>query len=727
MKKFTLCISILFAIVSLQAQDYHISFVGSGESTQVGTVMVENMTQGKSLILNGTEVLHLAKTITGLNPILDQEKALQIYPNPATDNSIIEFVATASGKVNVEIFDITGKILGAAQNTLAIGTHSYKISNFQSGIYSVRISSQAYTYDGKLVGNGTSNLDVKISYIGCGSLPITAKILKSASDEKVMQYNIGDRLKITGESGIYSTVIVDVPTQNKTITFNFVACTDADGNNYPVVQIGNQIWMAENLNTTKYFNGDPIQNISDDGIWTVLTTGAYCNYNNDINFATTYNHLYNFYALSDSRKIIPVGWHLPTDTEWEILTANLGGQLEAGSKLKENGTSHWNTPNIDATNETGFTATPGGARRSGIFGNIGLYGGWWSSTEFNPTSVWLRYLYYNYPNIGRNYCNKTYGFSVRCVYDELVLIITTPTLNTKEANNITTSSANSGGNIINDGGATITDRGICWNTTGTPTIENSITTNSSGSVNFTSELSGLTANTNYYVRAYATNIKGTAYGSEKKFKTTISGEPNIVVDSDNNVYHTVTIGTQVWMVENLKSTKYNDGTAIPNVTYDNAWANLTTPAYCWYDNNTINKNTYGALYNWYTINTGKLAPTGWHVPSDEEWSTLTAFLGGEYEAGSKLKETGTTHWSSFNTLSTNETGFTALPGGSRGGSGQIGSDGTFINIGTFGNWWSSSKISEGSSMYRFMDNIYSWVYRLHQRPMIGLSVRCIKD
>ena len=138
-------------------------------------------------------------------------------------------------------------------------------------------------------------------------------------------------------------------------------------------------------------------------------------------------------------------------------------------------------------------------------------------------------------------------------------------------------------------------------------------------------------------------------------------DPNIVKDIDGNIYHTVTIGNQVWMVENLKTTRYNDGTAIPNVTDSSVWSKLSTPAYCWYNNDASSyKATYGALYNWYAVNVQKLCPKGWHVASNAEFYALNSFLDGEC---GKLKEAGTIHWYSPNKGATNETGFTALPGG----------------------------------------------------------------
>jgi uncharacterized protein (TIGR02145 family) len=195
-----------------------------------------------------------------------------------------------------------------------------------------------------------------------------------------------------------------------------------------------------------------------------------------------------------------------------------------------------------------------------------------------------------------------------------------------------------------------------------------------------------------------------------------------VTDIDGNVYHTVTIGTQVWMVENLKTTKYNDGAAIPLVMDIVTWAALTTPGYCWNNNDAATyKDTYGVLYNWYTVNTGKLAPAGWHVPTDSEWSVLATYLGGDSVAGSKLKEVGTTHWISPNTGATNETGFTALPGGYRN------LFGAFFSIGGSGYWWSAT----------VRDATYSWgrgiyynganVFRFDYYNRSGFSVRCVRD
>jgi uncharacterized protein (TIGR02145 family) len=195
-----------------------------------------------------------------------------------------------------------------------------------------------------------------------------------------------------------------------------------------------------------------------------------------------------------------------------------------------------------------------------------------------------------------------------------------------------------------------------------------------------------------------------------------------VTDADGNVYHAVTIGTQTWTVENLKTTHYNDGTAIPNVTDNSTWNNLSTGAYCWYNNDSVtNKKTYGALYNWYAVNTGKLAPAGWHVPTDAEWDTLSAYFGGDHVSGGALKDTGTTYWKSPNTGATNRSGFSALPGGSR--------DyyDLFYYIGNCGYWWSATAYSASWAYYRFLSFNFSYLYSANFTKSCGFSVRLVRD
>jgi uncharacterized protein (TIGR02145 family) len=208
---------------------------------------------------------------------------------------------------------------------------------------------------------------------------------------------------------------------NFALSFGPPTITDIDGNVYHSVTIGTQTWMVENLKVTRYRNGDQVPNITDNNAWTKLTTGATCDYLNMPSNSKMYGKLFNWYAVNDSRKIAPAGWHVPTDAEWTILTDYLGGEKVAGGKLKETGTTHWTNPNTDATNESGFSALPGGNRYdynyNGTFSLVGVDGIWWSSTESSTYYAWGRYMYFNYSYVVRDSSNKQGGFSVRCVRD----------------------------------------------------------------------------------------------------------------------------------------------------------------------------------------------------------------------------------------------------------------------------------------------------------------------
>lgn len=206
--------------------------------------------------------------------------------------------------------------------------------------------------------------------------------------------------------------------------------TDIDGNVYQTLMIGTQVWMAENLKVTHYRNGNPITNETNPYIWEDLTTGAYCNYNNDENNVAVYGRLYNWYAVVDFRNIAPAGWHVPTDEEWKQLEIYLGmSQTDAdayggrgadeGGKLKETDTAHWSSPNTGATNESGFTALPGGFRYDapGTYYNVGSTAQIWSSTAYNSISAWYRYLHFNSSLVSRYRSGKQSGLSVRCVKD----------------------------------------------------------------------------------------------------------------------------------------------------------------------------------------------------------------------------------------------------------------------------------------------------------------------
>ncbi|HQA75815.1 MAG TPA: fibrobacter succinogenes major paralogous domain-containing protein [Salinivirgaceae bacterium] len=307
-----------------------------------------------------------------------------------------------------------------------------------------------------------------------------------------------------------------------------------------------------------------------------------------------------------------------------------------------------------------------------------------------------------------------------------------PALSTTAVSDVTQTTANSGGHITSDGGATVTERGVCWSKTQTPTISENKTTDGTGTGKFYSALSGLSPNTKYYIRAYATNAKGIGYGEVVSFFTRGS-EGSFTDIRDGTIYQFVTIGGQVWMAENLKY--------LPSVVGYGTGSG-TKPCYYVYGYNgtdvaeakaTENYNTYGVLYNWSAAMNGAassntypsgvqgICPSGWHLPSDIEWIQLVAYLGGDEVAGCKLKEAGTTHWYGPNEGATNETGFTALPGGLRG------SDNYFSSIGFSGFWWSATERQDLDTWSRSMNYNDSTILKNHRYKDMGFSVRCVRN
>jgi len=314
------------------------------------------------------------------------------------------------------------------------------------------------------------------------------------------------------------------------------------------------------------------------------------------------------------------------------------------------------------------------------------------------------------------------------VYGEALSFTTLPVVPTVTTAAVPTASitgnaASGGGNVTATGGAAVTARGICWSLTDPPTVANFKTTNGDGTGAFTSSMTELQGNKTYYVRAYATNSAGTGYGTQVEFTSSMA-------DIENNIYRVVRIGTQIWMAENLRTTKDTDNNDIANVTDNTAWSTLTTPAYCWYANNSGYKSTYGGLYNWITVNTGKLCPTGWHVPTDDEYKTLEQYLGMASadldvwgwrgtDQGSQLKSTS--GWLSGEN-GTNSSGFSALPGGYR-----YAADGVFYSLGNLAYWWTASLSSPDIAWYRRLDGPNNNVYRAATSVRGGKFIRCVKN
>lgn len=338
-----------------------------------------------------------------------------VTPNPSEGEVLVTFEATATARTTIELYDLTGRQVASAESFVSIGRQSFIISGLKTGTYLVLVRSERYQYNGKIICRSNSGNSTQVRWYSQSNVFPAPGTLKHASEIVVMQYNTGDLLKFTGRSGIHGTIVMDVPVAGKTISFNFIPCIDYDNNSYTIVQINDQWWMAENLKTTKYSTGDDIPEETSQSIWMGLSTGAYCYFGNEQNYALVYGCLYNWYAAKDNRNACPANWHVPSDAEWIELTSFLGGEPIAGGKLKETGTAHWFSPNTGATNESGFTVIAGGNRSYGNFDAMGYGGSFWSTSAIDDIFAWNRDIFYYNTVANRHGTDKKSGLSVRCV------------------------------------------------------------------------------------------------------------------------------------------------------------------------------------------------------------------------------------------------------------------------------------------------------------------------
>ncbi len=506
-----------------------------------------------------------------------------------------------------------------------------------------------------------------------------------------------------------------------------------DSQIYKIVKIGQQWWMQENLNIGIMI--DSTQNATNNEI-----IEKYCYHNSD-SLCNVYGGLYQWQEMMDynpsdngnpgiTRGVCLAKWRIPTDAEWTNLTDYLDDFLVAGGKMKETGTTHWLSPNTGATNESGFSALPGGHRSNMAisFGYIRGNGYWWSSTWYNADYDWYRTMSYNVSNVYKDFGNKLYGFSVRCLMDSCqfgYLTISDKNLETISKLDFTDDRTTDTIIIINSSpGKTINITSI---NTATPVF------------NLTKTSAVLSSGDSIHMNViFNPPAKGIYYfdtlriQSNDPYNPVISvplmgyiAETDSIIDiRDSHVYKVVKIGQQWWLQENL-----NIGKRI-NASQDAA-DNEIIEKYC-YNDVPNNCNIYGGLYPWDEMMdynpsdnrnpgiTRGICPVGWHVSTDNEWTELVDYLGGESIAGGKLKETGTTHWISPNTGATNESGFSALPGGYR----------NMVDFGSMGSlpyFWSSTEYSSNFAWYRFLHYDYSKVSSLSLNKELGFSVRCLRD
>ena len=556
--------------------------------------------------------------------------------------------------------------------------------------------------------------------------------------------------------------------------------TDFDGNVYNTVQIGSQCWMREDLRTTHYADGTSITH----GGGGSQSTAYYYYPNGDSSYKQNYGLLYNWAALmhgeassdatpSGVQGICPNGWHVPSNSEWIILTDYVSSRSDyacgndntaiAKALASKVGWSNYNASCAVGSNQSENNSTFLDLRPSGYFidswarsANFGDEAHLWCCTERSGLSAFYRFLSYISSRVSicdiNDSDSKEYGMSVRCVRNDAQSQYF-PTVITGSVSNISATSAICSVNVTANAGISVTAKGVCWSTFKNPTIEDNHTAVGGGSGNFTCNITGLSSNLTYYARAYVTNQYGTIYGNEVMFTTPINpngdalscpGTP-LLTDVEGNIYNTVQIGNQCWMRENLRTTKYANGEDIGQGTtgYHSFQA-----LWCFPGADSSYKHSYGLLYTWpavmhagvssNTIPSGVqgICPTGWHVPSDSEWVQLSEYVKSqnEYVCGNDNTNiakslASTTGWTPSSNAcdvgnspsSNNATGFNALPA-------HFAYWGIYYDMCGEADFWSATESSRG----------YAWICEIYyksktmsrysgQHKSYNCSVRCLRD
>jgi uncharacterized protein (TIGR02145 family) len=802
------------------------------------SIYIENLTRGTdTTIFYPDTVFNLYVHLgTGEMP-LPGHRGIYIshnYPNPFQGYTHFYVSVDKDQDVVISVNDLAGRNLAACSNSLKKGGHQFDLTPGRPGVFLIQLAGKDSQMTRRVICSGINEGGkAEITYRGS-----TGKDPQLRSTGTTAQFvsTIGDLYRFTGyaKTGAQITgsdMIEDIPFNTRTYVFDIsegIPCREFpqltyEGKIYNTVQIGQQCWMRENLDVGAMIWAGERQ---DDN----SVIEKYC-YNNDPLQCDLYGGLYQwpelmgYTIIQGQRGICPEGWHIPSINEWEVLAGFLGGYEESGEKLKEAGNEHWIYNFISTgNNSSGFTALPGGVVKSyNVFEGLGMFANFWSSTYFGEMKGLQIKLSFDDPGSLRTENWMDYGFSVRCLHNRSAL----PVIRPVQAYSIYDTSAYSGGDIISEGGAPVTARGVCWSLDYYPTIEDSHTVDGSGTgaytsfmdsltpgkkyyyaayatnefgtsyaivqyfttpvitlpdvytdyiedittstavsggtvftnwnlyamgvcwntepnptVNdfhtfdgsepgvFTCEITGLDSNRVYYVRAYATNKAGTAYGGQRMMITRsgiTTGTPcpdMPTVIYEGKTYHTVQIGDQCWFKENL-----DVGTKVSGNVYHSD--NGILEKYCFYNHDEYCTD-YGGLYLWnemmnYTTGEGArgICPEGWHIPSNAEWNQLVDYLGGNDIAGGTLKETSTAHWFWPNAGATDSVGFSARPGGYR-LMNEHPEIGWFFSAEYDAYYWTSTPGYWGAQ-YWIMTNIYPSIGGNSDVLNVGYSVRCVRD
>ncbi len=708
-------------ITTGSAQNFTITFSGVGATTQIDSVTATNLRTGQNVTLPGNETLILALN-TGIPLDSELNTSSVVYPNPFSGSTTFSTIVPQATSGIMKVQDLFGRVISEMQTLMQPGRNDFLISLSTAGIYLITITCNNSTTGYKVICTDPGASGNRIDYLGTNPAYLNRPVsggLKSTESTYLLSYSTGDIIHYRSMSGIYTTILTDTPELSKNYEVEFAACTDADGKNYSIVKIGDQTWMAENLAYLPAVSSSSEGSETSGNLYVYGYEGrSISDAKNNSNYSS-YGVLYNWTA---GMEICPEGWHLPVDAEWSTLSDFLGSF--AGNKMKSQ--TGWTGSFGNGNNFTGFNAFPAGYRgSSGGFVGKGNGAYFLSASEEGNSEAWSRFLYYlSDGSISRIAISKSIGASVRCVKGSSL-----PTITTAEISGIKRESATCGGEVVEDGGSNVVQRGICWNKTGKPTILDQTTQDGNGTGQFKSTLSGLTIGTLYFVRAYASNSTGTAYGEERRFSTL--GETGTFTDTrDGHEYNWVKIGDQTWMAENLaylpSVSPSSKGSTVENVYYVYDFQGYDVDS----AKATLNYSVYGVLYNSPAAMNGAAGsdsipsgiqgacPPGWHLPSHPEWVILRDYLG---EApGKKLKETGDALWTAPND-GTNEVGFSARPSGAR----ML--RGTFERLGDYAHFRGATQDgADKVKEYYLRTNLSNFLWFSDYKDY-GDAIRCLKN
>jgi uncharacterized protein (TIGR02145 family) len=418
MKKTILLSMMIIITCRMYSDDFMMTFTSTG-SAPVEDINAVNLTTNESITVPGSVPLILHTTSTEILTTFENSSSGRIYPNPSDGLTELFVNIKKAQTIKLLLINQAGRILVQKNQYLSTGNHFFLFSVDNPGLYFVNVITNEGIESYKALCLTKSENENSLVYKNLISVEkefSNQSHLKNADVGNQLDYTLGDIILYTCRSGFYKTIIADSPTGSKDYSVEFVKCTDADSNRYGVVKIDTLWWMAENLKSVHFQNGNIIPMYTSEEIWDTLTTGAFCMYNNRPDTAVIYGNLYNYYAVNDKRKICPAGWHVSANDEWKAMIDYLGGSNEAGGKLKLT-SGHWASPNTGATNESGFSALPGGFNAVDHYDGISIIGFWWTSTEYSSDRA-LDQILYSDKTITMNTSNtKNQGFSVRCVRD----------------------------------------------------------------------------------------------------------------------------------------------------------------------------------------------------------------------------------------------------------------------------------------------------------------------